>query len=138
MLLSGNIVTQRGNAVQFVYEGFTHAGQVRSFNFQGIDPAKSSTVFSIEVDLPLLARHRVNMQDGPGFCLQMLTVALAAGPDSLQKLQHYRIVEEDLRPILVDRANRAALKALKTPPRRFVRKPPVTSQLRGLGAPEPR
>lgn len=124
--------------MQFVYEGFTHAGAIRSFNFQGVDSAKISTGFSIEVDLPLLARYRVNMQDGPSFCLQMLTVALAAGPDSLLKLQHYRVVEEDLRPILVDREKRAALKALKSPPRRFVRKPPVTSQLRGLGAPEGR
>ncbi len=124
--------------MQFVYQGFTHDGGIRSFTFHGIEHAKAPAVFSIEVDLPLFAQHRVAMQDGPTFCLQMLTSAFAAGSGVLDKLQHYRVVEEDLRPLLMEREHRAALKALKPSPRRFVRKPAVTSQLRGLGVAEPR
>jgi len=123
--------------MHFVYEGFTHKGDIRSFAFNGIEESKVSTPFSIEIDLILLARYRVAMQDGPSFCLQMLTSASAAGGSSLEKFHRYRVVEEDLRPILVDRERRAAIKALKPPSRRFTRTPPATSHLRGLGvAPE--
>lgn len=124
--------------MNFVYQGFTHDGPIRAFVFHGVEHAKTAAVFSIEVDLPLFARNRVAMQDAPMFCLQMLTNAFAAGATALEKFGHYRVVEADLRSLLVDREKRAALKALKPAPRRFVRKPPATSQLRWADAPETR
>jgi hypothetical protein len=124
--------------MNFVYQGFTHNGSVRAFVFHGVEQAKLPAVFSIEVDLPLFARNRVAMQDAPMFCLQMLTNAFAAGGTGMEKFEHYTVVESDLRSLLVDREKRAALKALKPAPRRFVRKPPATSQLRWAEAPETR
>jgi hypothetical protein len=124
--------------MQFVYQGFTHEGDTRSFTFHGMEQYKLKTVFSIQIDLPLFAQHQVAMQDCPMFCLQMLTAASEAGPLSLERFHQYRVVEEDLRPLLNDREKRAALKALKPSPRRFVRKPQSSSQFRGLGAPEPK
>jgi hypothetical protein len=123
--------------MQFVYEGFTHEGDTRCFTFQSKSVASTepARVFSIRIDLPLFARYRVAMQEAPMFCLQLLTNASAAGPHDLEKFHQYRVVEDDLRPILVDRERRAALKALKTPARRFVRKPPDSSKLQGVGAP---
>lgn len=122
--------------MQFIYQGFTHDGDIRSFTFHGMEQSKIAGVFSIKVDLPLLAKNHVAIQVGPIFCLQLLTTACAAGPDCIARLQNYRIVEEDLRPLIMDREQRAALKAMKHPPRRPARKPPITSQLRGLGVPD--
>jgi hypothetical protein len=123
--------------MQFVYEGFTHEGDTRCFTFQSksgtsTEPAR---VFSIRIDLALFVRCRLAMQEAPMFCLQLLTSASVAGPHDLEKFHQYRVVEEDLRPILVDRERRAALKALKAPARRFVRKPPDTSKFQSVGAP---
>lgn len=123
--------------MKFLYQGFTHHGDIRSFTFHGIEQSKIAAIFSIAVDLPLLARNQVAIQVGPTFCLQLLTTACAADPNFVTRLHNYRIVEEDLRPLVVDREQRAASKAFKPPPRRSGRKPPVTSQLRGLGVPKP-
>jgi hypothetical protein len=122
--------------VHFVYQGFTHEGNVRSFNFQGIDESKVQTTFEIRVNLLLLSQNKVAMQDAPGFCLNLLTAASAATPSDLEKFQHYQILEEDLLPLVLDREKRATMKALKAPPRRFGRKPPLSSQFRPLTRPD--
>ena len=122
--------------MHFVYQGFTHEGNVRSFTFQGIDESKVQTTFHIRVNLLLLSQNKVAVQDAPSFCINMLTAACAAAPAELEKFQHYQILEEDLLPLVMDREKRAALKALKAPPRRFGRKPPLSSQFRPLSRPE--
>ena len=122
--------------MQFVYQGFTHEGDVRSFHFHGIEQSKIAAIFSINVDLPLLAKCKIAIQVGPEFCLHLLTAACASDSGFVAKLRNYRIVEEDLRPLILDREQRAALKALKPAPRRAPRKPSVTSQFRGLNAPQ--
>jgi hypothetical protein len=121
--------------MHFVYQGFTHNGDIRSFSFQGIDDRKLEVTYSIQVNLPLFARHRVAMQDAPSFCLQLLTSASASAPGELEKLQHYQVLEEDLMPLVKDRERRATLKALKSSPRRFIQKPSLSSQFRPSGRP---
>src|SRR5438876_3700638 len=121
--------------MHFVYEGFTHDGGTRRFTFRGIEERSPTSVFSIEVALPLLAENRVSVQDAPAFCLQLLTTASLGNPSQLQRLQHYKVVGEDFRPLLMERERRAAEKALKKAPRRPFRKPPISSNLRGLGRP---
>jgi hypothetical protein len=123
--------------MQFVYQGFTHEGDVRSFNFHGMEQSKVAAVFSIKVDLPLFAKCKIAIQVGPVFCLQLLTAACASDSGFVAKLRNYRIVEEDLRPLILDREQRAAVKALKPAPRRPPRKPSSTSQFRGLNVPVP-
>jgi hypothetical protein len=120
--------------MHFVYEGFLHDGNRRSFLFRGIEEHNSISAFSIEVDLRLLLQNRVLIQDGPMFCLQLLTTASLAGSNDLDRFHSYRVVGEDFRPLLVERERRAAEKALKKPPHRLVRKPSSTSNVR-LGEP---
>jgi hypothetical protein len=121
--------------MHFVYEGFTHDGGTRRFTFRGIEERSQASVFSIEVALPLFAENRVSVQEGPAFCLQLLTTACLEDPTRLAKFEHYKVVGEDFRPLLKERERRAAEKALKKAPRRPFRKPPVSSNLRGLGRP---
>jgi hypothetical protein len=121
--------------MHFVYEGFTHNGGTRRFMFRGVEERSRASVFAIDVALPLFAVNRVSVQDGPAFCLQLLTTASLGDPSQLERLQHYKVVEEDFRPLLIERERRAAEKALKKAPRRPFRKPPISSNLRGLGRP---
>lgn len=121
--------------MHFVYEGFTHDGGTRRFMFRGLEERKPASLFLIQVALPLLAENRVSVQDAPAFCLQLLTTACLGGPNQLESLHNYKVVREDFRPLLIERERRAAEKALKKPPKRPFRKPPVSSNLRGLGRP---
>ncbi|HTU46390.1 MAG TPA: hypothetical protein VMF91_15085 [Bryobacteraceae bacterium] len=120
--------------MHFSYEGFTHNGNMRCFLFHGIQERDPISAFSIEVDLPLLLQNGIPVQEGPMFCLQLLTTASLAGPAALDRFHTYRVVGADLRPLLVEREKHAAEKALKARMRRPVRKPSHMSNLR-LGIP---
>lgn len=120
--------------MHFTYEGFTQDGDKRCFLFRGIGEHPPTTAFAIEVDLPLFAKNRVPVQEGPMFCLRLLTTASLAGSDDLDRFHSYRVVGEDFRPLLVERERKAAEKALRTPARKPFRKPGFRSNLR-LGTP---
>ena len=116
--------------MNFAYQGFTHKNDRRRFTFWGTSShLEIANVFSIEVDLPLLLRNRVSVQELPMFCLKMLTTASVAGPDILEKLRDYRLIEADFRPLAVERAKVAAEKAAKKPPRRPSQKPSPKSSI---------
>ncbi len=112
--------------MQFAYEGFTQKGDCRSFRFSSRDALDE---FSIAVNLSLLTKYGVLMQDGPQFCLHLLEIASAAEPDHLDRFHTYNVMSEDFRPLLVERARKLAEKAMKTSMRRTVRKPPARSNL---------
>jgi hypothetical protein len=120
--------------MHFAYEGFTQDGDRRCFVFRGIEERNPITVFSIEIDLRLLVQNGVPMQEGPMFCLQLLTAASVDGPNCLTRFHNYRVAGEDFRPILLERERRAAEKALKKPSRKPFRKPSFASNLH-LGTP---
>lgn len=114
--------------MEFTYEGFTHEGHTRCFFFRGV--CKPVATFAIEVDLSLFTQNRVAVQEGPMFCLQLLTTASIEGTDWLDRFHRYQVVGEDFRSLLVEREKKAALKASKKPSRRPFRKPAFGSNLR--------
>jgi hypothetical protein len=115
--------------VHFAYQGFTNERDRRYFTFREGE-VRPSSLFSIEIDLPLLSRKGVPVQDGPMFCLNLLTTAFLAGPTSLEKFRHYRVVEDDFGPLLIQRAKRESEKAMKKSARRPpFRRPPSTSNI---------
>jgi hypothetical protein len=114
----------------FSYEGFTHDGNIRRFLFRGIEARDPVSAFSLEIDLPLLSQNGVLVQDGPVFCLRLLTAALLAGPAVLDTFRSYRVIGADFRPLLVEREKAAAEKALKARARKPIRKPSQASNLR--------
>jgi hypothetical protein len=120
--------------MHFAFEGFTQDGNQRCFTFRRIEVSAPTSIFSIEVDLRLFAQNRVSVQDGPSFCLELLTKALTAGPVQLEKLQSYQVVGDDFRPLLVEREKREAEKALKKRARTPYRRPGIASNLR-MGKP---
>jgi hypothetical protein len=115
--------------MHFAYDGFTHDHDRRCFTFRGIEEHTPISVFCIEIDLPLLAQNRVPMQEGPIFCLQLLTTASLGGASFLERFHNYRVVAEDFRPLLVEREKRAAEKAMRKSPHTPVRKPGSISNI---------
>src|SRR4051794_11095998 len=106
--------------MNFTYQGFTHDNGTRCFTFWSTRTEDHPiTSYLIEVDVMLLSKLSVSLQDGPMFCLEMLNTASASGLDSLAKLHRYRLVEGDFRPFVIQRAKVAAEKAAK----RSLRKP---------------
>ena len=115
--------------MHFAYQGFTNDRDRRFFTFRASEP-QGADVFSISIDLPLLSRHRVPVQEGPMFCLGLLTAALLEGPGSLERFRHYSVVEADFAGLLTERAKQAAEKAMrKTARKPPFRRPPSTSNI---------
>jgi hypothetical protein len=120
--------------MHFTYEGFKHEGNRRCFMFRSVEERTTADVFSIEVELPLFFKNRVPVQDGPSFCLELLTKASSDGPIELERLHSYQVVGDDFRSLVVERERREAEKAIKRRSRGPHRKPGFNSNLR-LGQP---
>ena len=69
--------------------------------------------FTIEVDLRLFAENKIPVQDGPSFCLQLLTRAATDGSSHLDKLRRYQVIGEDFRPMVDEREKKEAEKTMK-------------------------
>jgi hypothetical protein len=114
----------------FSYQGFTQKDDKRLFTFLRTEHVNQpAVVFSISVELPLLSKIRVPVQDGPLICLQLLNNAFLEDADSLSRWQNCQLNEADFRPFLVERAKKAAEKASRKTPRRAFSKPSIHSNL---------
>jgi len=97
----------------FAYQGFTHESGRRCFLFHSIEPNVPIIAFSIQVDLRLFVQYKVPVQDGPSFCLQMLTKASSVGSANLDRLRTYQVVGEDFQPMVEEREKKEAEKLVK-------------------------
>jgi hypothetical protein len=99
--------------MRFAFQGFTQDDNKRCFLFHGIEESNEKRAFRITIELALLMRNHVSLQDGPLFCLQLLTKAYLAGPSYLEGLQQYRVSGDDFRSLLVERERQAAEKSAR-------------------------
>jgi hypothetical protein len=97
----------------FAYQGFTHESGRRCFLFNSVEVNVPAMAFTIEVDLRLFVQFKIPVQDGPSFCLQLLTKASADGSSHLDKFRRYQVVGEDFHPMVVEREKKEAEKTLK-------------------------
>ncbi|MBV9405153.1 MAG: hypothetical protein JO211_07400 [Acidobacteriaceae bacterium] len=121
--------------MQFLYKGFRQNGNHRCYSFDAIEEDQPAKVCVIWVDLSLLTKYQVALQGGPEFCLQLLRGAALEGESGLDQFREYHAGDSDFASIVSERVARAAALAAKRPPRRFVRRPPASSHLRGVGYP---
>jgi uridine kinase len=97
----------------FAYQGFTHESGRRCFLFHSIEANVPIIAYSIQVDLRLFVQYKIPVQDGPSFCLQMLTKASSEGSSNLDRLRSYQVVGEDFHPMVEEREKKEADKILK-------------------------
>lgn len=73
------------SALDLRYAGFDQAGSVRRYRFEAVTP-RSSVQHWVTVDVALLLKHRIGIQEIPALCLQKLTADLGragSGPHEL-------------------------------------------------------
>ena len=121
--------------MQILYSGFTQDANVRCYCFQGVTPGErpASTTHTVEfrlsADISLLAKFRIQIQDGPSLCLRILNGGLDAGEGGARRFTAYSITQKDLAAFAEERDAILQAKAIRRKPRpKF--KPSSASQLK--------
>jgi hypothetical protein len=101
------IMTVQKKTMDFLYDGFEHGANKRRFFFRRTQKAAvSPSAFSINVDMALLARNKVAIQDAPMFCMSVLCAALLSGESVLETYHEYEVRPEDFQGLVAERAKR--------------------------------
>jgi hypothetical protein len=90
------------------YAGFNQAENVRSCRFDAVACGHPIRRFVVTVDLALMLKHRIGVQEAPALCLRKLAADLKIIPDAGQ----HELGDDDLR---VYASSRAAAVARKRP-----------------------
>jgi len=122
--------------MRFAYDGFEQFGDNRHFLFRAVEGSDSKPL-SIQIDLGLMAKNGLSMQEAPMFCLQLLNGATHGTPDWLNRFVCYTVVHADLASMVAERQQKASDKLSRKAPRRPFRRPPTQSNLH-LGPPSSR
>jgi hypothetical protein len=67
--------TQQGDVMQWLYEGFEQTRSVREYSFQTLGFSRHELRATVVIDLTLMRKHGIHLQDGPTFCLRKLGLA---------------------------------------------------------------
>ena len=92
--------------MRFAYVGFTDESGKRCFQFREGDAVGSVSLLTIEVEVSLLSKNKLPIQEAPLFCLRMLESAASSKEDWNEKFRHYAIVSDDFRTLNAERARR--------------------------------
>lgn len=91
------------------YAGFTQAGNIRNYCFDSVARGGPAQHFVVAVDLALMLKHHIGVQEGPALCLRKLATDLKTLPDA----GRHELVDEDLRAYASARAAAAEKKGHK-------------------------
>jgi hypothetical protein len=83
------------------YAGFDQAQNVRSYKFDDVTSGQSVRQFVVTVDLELLLKHHVGVQEVPILCLRKLVADLKNSPRS----RLHELGSEELRAHVISRAH---------------------------------
>ncbi len=109
--ISRPAVTKKPDApADLRYAGFDQAANVRSYGFDLVTPGHSARYF-VTVDLSLLTKHRVGVQEAPALCMRKLAADLKDSPDS----QKHQLCDADLLAFASLRAAALQRRKPKTP-----------------------
>jgi hypothetical protein len=90
--------------MKFVLAGFRQDENVRHYSFEGIgDDRRTRTEFSVGVDLSLLHKHGIPLQEAPLMCSLLLTSHAGA-----EQLRRFVLSEDDIRAHAEQRARERA------------------------------
>ena len=91
------------------YAGFTQAQNVRSYRFDSVASGSAEQQFVVVVDLALMLKHRIGVQEAPTLCLRKLAADLKALPEA----EAHELRDEDLRAYASSKAAAAEKKGHK-------------------------
>lgn len=77
-----SIPTKARSGPDLRYRGFDQAQNVRSYKFDAVQSGHATQHFVVTVDLALLLKHHIGVQEAPVLCLHKLVADLEGSPDS--------------------------------------------------------
>jgi hypothetical protein len=101
---------KNGESPDLRYTGFQQFENVRTFSFAEVT-SRHSTQHSVTVDVTLLLKHHIRVQEGPELCLRKLLTDLKDSPES----PGHRLGDDDLLALVASRAEAIRQKRLKRP-----------------------
>jgi hypothetical protein len=106
---AGGPVKKPDSGADLRYAGFTQAQNVRSYHFGTFAIGRPVEQFVVTVDLTLMLKHRISVQEAPGLCLRKLAADLKDVPDR----ERHELADDDLRAVASSRAAAAEKKRPK-------------------------
>jgi hypothetical protein len=102
-----------GAKTQFILRGFSQTRGIRIYTFEGIGDGRRAD-YTVEVDLALIPRYGIRIQDLPLLCQELLQQRVE--PDEISSVT---LTEQDMRSLAERRATeREEAEQRKKPPRR--------------------
>ena len=92
------------------YTGFHQTENVRTYSFAEVT-SRHSAQHCVTVDVALLLKHHIRVQEGPALCLSKLITDLKDSPESAR----HRLGDDDLQAVIASRAEAIKQKRLKRP-----------------------
>ena len=92
------------------YTGFHQADNLRTYSFAELTSFESAQ-HCVTVDVALLLKHHIAVQEGPELCLRKLISDLKDSPESIR----HHFGDEDLLALVASRAEALARRRLKRP-----------------------
>ena len=100
----------------FILTGFVHETNVRVFRFEQVEKGRERAEYTVRADLNLIRKYRIQMQDLPLLCRQVLEQV----PDD-QPRRAFTYTEAEMGKY-AEAVRAANLKTKKYPPRRHSKK----------------
>jgi hypothetical protein len=82
------------------YAGFTQTENVRSYRFDEVGGGRMVQRFVVTVDLALMLKHRIGVQEAPVLCMRKLAADLRTSPD----VGRHELADGDLQSYASSRA----------------------------------
>ncbi len=93
------------------YLGFDQAQEVREYKFDAVSTGCAPEHFLVRVELPLVRKHNISVQELPSLCMRKLAADLAARPQA----PDHELAECDLTEFAAARAAKLERKRPKAP-----------------------
>lgn len=114
--------------MQFAFRGFEQRDGMRLFKFSSANTADPEQSFQFLIQLELMTKNGVTVQELPSLCFELLNGASRSGPDHLAKYVDYTLDQEDFQTFTAPRRAQQAARANRQPTHLNRRKPPEASQ----------
>lgn len=106
MIASGKNIKTR----DLRYTGFHQSANVRTYSFAE-HTSRDSAKYFVTVDVALLLKHRIGVQEGPALCLGKLITDLKDSPEC----PHHQLGNNDLLVLIASRAEAIKQRKLRRP-----------------------
>jgi hypothetical protein len=114
--------------MEFMLTGFRQDNNVRRYTFQGVDADRKRSEFTVGVDLSLVRKHRIPMQELPLLCRGVLQAGLLQ--EAVAPLMY---TEKDMLGYTVKRAAEQEVAEQK---KRGHHRPPLPNRAAKSGSPQ--